>query len=283
MVTEVSRAIVLGGGGVTGIAWELGYLAGLEKAGVAIARTDLYVGTSAGATVAVQVTSGMPLQDIWRLQLTTHPPATSNAVSFDPDELVQVMWRLEEASCDRRALRREVGRRAAATRLVMSPSERRAMIAERLLAHEWPRTKLALVAVDVDSGTPRVFSRDSGVALVDAVTASSALPWIYPPARIDEHRYMDGALRSMENADLARGCTKVLVLQAISMPGVHALDEQVAMLERQQAWVHVARPDTESLAAIGADILNPSACANTALAAHAQGLADAPIIREQWN
>jgi len=39
---------VLGGGGVTGVAWEIGLLAGLAARGVKLGQADLVVGKSAG-------------------------------------------------------------------------------------------------------------------------------------------------------------------------------------------------------------------------------------------
>ncbi len=46
------QALVLGGGGVAGIAWMTGLLAGLADAGQDVTGADLLVGTSAGAAVA---------------------------------------------------------------------------------------------------------------------------------------------------------------------------------------------------------------------------------------
>ena len=53
-----SRALVLGGGGVTGIAWMTGLLAGLAEAGTDLTSADLVVGTSAGSVVGAQILSG---------------------------------------------------------------------------------------------------------------------------------------------------------------------------------------------------------------------------------
>ena len=53
----MTRALVLGGGGSAGNAWEIGVIAGLLDAGVDVTDADLVVGTSAGSTVAVQVMS----------------------------------------------------------------------------------------------------------------------------------------------------------------------------------------------------------------------------------
>ena len=55
------KALVLGGGGITGIAWETGLLTGLAAAGADLTGADRVVGTSAGSIVGSQVTSDTPL------------------------------------------------------------------------------------------------------------------------------------------------------------------------------------------------------------------------------
>ena len=50
-----TRALVLGGGGITGIAWEIGLLHGLIEAGVDLTGADLVLGTSAGSVVGAVV------------------------------------------------------------------------------------------------------------------------------------------------------------------------------------------------------------------------------------
>jgi NTE family protein len=51
----MTRALILGGGGVTGIAWEAGVLQGLADQGIDIANWDMVVGTSAGAIVGTKL------------------------------------------------------------------------------------------------------------------------------------------------------------------------------------------------------------------------------------
>jgi NTE family protein len=70
-------ALVLGGGGVTGAAWELGLLAGLADEGMELTGADLVVGTSAGAIVGAQVTSGASLAGLYQAQLA--PPGAEPA------------------------------------------------------------------------------------------------------------------------------------------------------------------------------------------------------------
>jgi NTE family protein len=66
-------ALVLGGGGVTGIAWELGVLAGLAEVGLDLTRADVVVGTSAGSVVGAIVTNGEPLETAYARQLAGQP------------------------------------------------------------------------------------------------------------------------------------------------------------------------------------------------------------------
>ena len=64
---------MLGGGGITGIAWELGLLAGLAEGGVRLGEADLVVGTSAGSVVGAQLLSGAPVEELYASQL--RPPS----------------------------------------------------------------------------------------------------------------------------------------------------------------------------------------------------------------
>ena len=69
-----TRALVLGGGGVTGVAWEIGVLAGLAARGVELGSADLLVGTSAGAVVGALLAWGTDLAQLYEEQL--EPAAT---------------------------------------------------------------------------------------------------------------------------------------------------------------------------------------------------------------
>src|SRR5215469_5798748 len=66
--TTGEHALVLGGGGIAGIAWMTGLLAGLAEAGDDLTDADLIIGTSAGANVAAQLGSGLPLTDLFARQ-----------------------------------------------------------------------------------------------------------------------------------------------------------------------------------------------------------------------
>ena len=65
--------------------------------------------------------------------------------------------------------------------------------------------KLFIVAADLDTGkaTPFGAAGFDHVPISEAVKASAALPGLYPPARIDGHDYVDGALKKTLHASVA--------------------------------------------------------------------------------
>lgn len=275
------RALVLGGGGLSGVAWETGILAGLAAGGADVTTADYVLGTSAGATVAAQIGSGLAIAELFDRQ--TVPALQSAELTPDLGRVIELMesWAtLPLEFPDPAELRRVVGQRALAVQTVPE-AERRAVIAGRLPQHTWPSRQLAVVAVDAHSGEVRVFDNDSGADLVDAVTASCAIPGIWPPVTIGPARYIDGGARSVVNADLAAGYQRVLILAPMADP---SLDEQVAGLvgAGEEAEVLVITPDDESTAAFGLNPLDPAVRAPAARAGYAQGQRAAAAAARLW-
>jgi NTE family protein len=169
----------------------------------------------------------------------------------------------------------------------VTEAQRRAVIAARLPVDAWPSRRLAVVAVDAHSGESRVFDQESDVDLVDAVAASCAVPGVWPPVTIAGRRYVDGGVRSMENADLAAGFDRVLVLSLLSPDALSGpwpgLDQQVRALEEQGAKVAVVRPDDGSVTAIGVNPLDPATREPAARAGREQGRAEAARVAQFWS
>ncbi|KPC58434.1 patatin-like phospholipase family protein [Streptomyces chattanoogensis] len=277
----IRHGLVLGGGGVAGVAWQTGLLAGLLEGGVDILDADVIVGTSAGSTVAAQITSGTPLGELLARQIDPALQAPELSPVLDTDDLLELSLDAHDGATDALDLRRRLGAMALAAPTV-TEAERRAVIEARLPSHDWPRSELKIVAVDAETGAERVFGPASGVALVDAVTASCAVPGAWPPVTIDGRRYVDGGIRTTENADLAAGCDRILVLQVMAAPGRTHLDDQVAALRGRGAKVSVIRPDDSSASAIGPDLLDPAVRESAARAGHEQGLHAAPAVAALW-
>lgn len=75
MALEPDRiGLVLGGGGITGIAWELGMLHGLATHGLDLSNADVVVGTSAGSVVGTLISS-VSLDDALATQFEPPDPA----------------------------------------------------------------------------------------------------------------------------------------------------------------------------------------------------------------
>jgi NTE family protein len=273
-------ALVLGGGGVTGVAWELGILTGLTEAGVDLAKADLVVGTSAGSVVGTYVACGVDLEERYARQLaasTGEIPARLGVTAMA--RFAWVMLR----SPDPVTYAARIGRMALAASTVPEAS-RREVIAGRLGVTEWPSRRLLITAVDAITGEFKVFDRDSGVSIVDAVGASCAVPGVWPPVTIDGRRYIDGGIRSAANADLAAGADRIVVIAPVNAGGgpVGRLAAQVAAL-RRTATVAVIRPDRATRRAIGRNVLDPARRAPAARAGHAQATAVATTVAQVWD
>ena len=280
------RALVLGGGGLAGIAWQTGILYGLAEAGVDLAGAgvsgvdvsgpDLVVGTSAGSAVGAQLGSGLPLAELFERQADpARQSAELSPTGMPLDQLILTLEKLAEEVLDPAEKHRRVGALALAA-TTRTEADRRAVIEARLPSHEWPGWPLWVVAVDVHTGAHVVFDRDSGVGLVDAVAASCAVPGVWPPVTIGGSRYMDGGVRASTNVDLARDYGRVLVIAPMVEPG---FDDQLAELTGR---VQVIQPDDDSLAAFGTDVLDPAVRTPAALAGRSQGRRAATEISALW-
>lgn len=275
------RAVVLGGGGIAGIAWEIGLLHGLAESGVNVLDADLFVGTSAGSAVAGQITSTMPLGQLYQRQVDPALQTPEIAAELDLDEITELWAKAYEDAVDADDMRRRIGAVALAAKTVPE-ADRRAVIEARLPSHEWPKARLLLVAADANTGEVEVFDRDSGVGLVDAVAASCAVPGTWPPVTIGASRYVDGGVRSAENADLAAGHARVLVLQAMVLPDVTDLDEQVESLRQQGSTVLVVTIDEAAAEAMGPNPLDPAVREPAARAGYEQGRRQAALVADLW-
>src|SRR5216683_2568483 len=149
------RALVLGGGGVTGIAWETGLLAGLAEAGIDLSSADVIVGTSAGSVVGAQISSGAKLNDLYHAQLAD--PTGEIAARMGPTTTLRFVAAMAWPGDEQRA-RARLGRAALKARTVPE-AERRAVISKRLPSASWPERRLLITAVDAETGELRVFDR----------------------------------------------------------------------------------------------------------------------------
>jgi NTE family protein len=274
------RALVLGGGGVTGIAWEVGVLHGLAESGVDLTDATTTIGTSAGSAVAARLTTGTSLADAFAAQLA--PEHGEVAARISPLRLMRLTAALAQPGSPERRLAR-LGRSAMAATAAVTPERRLEVIRARLGDVDWPDRDLRLTAVEAETGTFTVFDRTAGVALLDAVAASCAIPFTWPPVAIDGRHYIDGGMRSPANADLAVGAEAVVVIAPIprSTNRTTAIPTQLAATGA--ARTAVVSPDAAARAAMGRNPLDPAKRAASAEAGRRQAAAVLSAVRAAWS
>lgn len=241
-------ALVLGGGGITGAAYHLGVLNAMNAMSdrATVNDFDLYVGTSAGAVVASCLANGITPDQLTRAQLGT---GTGEIPEIGPDDIL----RPERRGILKSAVRWPFSvlgamRRYAAHPFSTSVIDGFGALAEGLPpgmyttdgTEEWmrrvfesggrsnrfheTRRQLLITATDLDSASRVVFGRSSTnpIPISEAAAASTAIPLLYSPRRIEDRIYMDGGLRSATNIDVAisHGAKLVVCINPL-VPYVH--------------------------------------------------------------
>lgn len=183
-IRPVKIGLALGGGAARGFA-HVGVIAVLEEAGL---KPSLVVGTSAGSLVAALYASGKSSAQLQQTALKMEEAAITD-------------WMLPIVG-------RGMFRGEALGRYVND------LLAGRLI--ENMAMPLGIVATDLNSGQPVLFRRgDTGTA----VRASSAVPAVFVPVKINGREYVDGGLASPVPVRFARQMGAELVIAVdISSP-----------------------------------------------------------------
>ncbi len=267
-------ALVLGGGGVAGIAWETGILRGISDESPGAARalldSDVLLGTSAGSAVVAQIGTEQSLSRLFARQLSEGSAEIDPGVEIDGIlELFLAALSDRDATLSQR--RQRIGAVALAAETVAAPV-RREVIAQRLPSHVWPQRALRITAIDIDTGELVVLDRDSGVDLVDAVAASCAVPGAWPPVTIADRRYMDGGIGSTINLHLVEDCSTAVVLVPAGPDAPSAFGAGAATeIDGFGGTAFGVFADDESLDAFGPNPLDPRCRPASARAGRAQG------------
>lgn len=265
---------MLAGGGLAGIGWETGILRGIAdeapETAKALLDVDVVVGTSAGSTVAAQLGSGLGLDVLFDRQTATSATELNPDVGIDEITELFVNAMLTPNTTTAEKLQK-IGAVALSTQTV-TEAVRRNVIAQRLPSHDWPDRMLRISAIDTETGELVMFDRNSGVGLVDAVAASCAVPAVWPPVTIGQHRYMDGGVGSSVNMALANDCAVAVVLvpsgRSTPSPFGDGASEEVEAFGGAAFGVFA---DDESIAAFGPNPLDPACRKPSALAGREQG------------
>ena len=283
-----TRALVLGGGGAVGIAWETGIIQGLLDGGLDATQADLIVGTSAGSVVGTQLAYGRSARDLLAAQDAPRQGTAGGGASADVGVLRELFQKWAGARELTEALRAQIGALALAAKTASEETWINSF-KRTLGSSDWPERPLILTGVDTASGEFVTWDRDSGVPIELAVAASCAVPGLFPPVTIKGARYMDGGVRSGTSADLASGHQVVLIVAPMGAKadGIgrimrHHLDAEAETLRAAGSAVEVVLPDAASLEAFGPNMLDPTRGKEAAAAGVRQGNAAARQLRAVW-
>ena len=272
-------ALVLGGGGITGIAWELGILKGLADAGVDLSGADVVIGTSAGSVVGAQITSGQSLGELYDEQLA--PADQEIGANLSKAMLLRMVLPMVLPGHPYRK-RARIGK--AALRAHPPGGEKRIeVIRSRIGVEDWPERDLRVTAVEAESGKSVVFDRNSGVDLVHAVAASCAVPLVWPAVTINGLHYIDGGMRSTANVDLAEGAEAVVVIAPLPQAFSKATSIRSQLDRAGPTRRTVVTPDSAALADIGKNVLDPAKRADAARSGLRQAAEVVEKVRAVWD
>lgn len=294
----VTRAVVLGGGGPVGVAWEAGLAAGLDDGGVRLAEADLFVGTSAGSIIGSQLALGRAPRELFEAQLAIaeddRPEMRPVQRNIDIAPLIQAYVKMYTTDLSSEQFRKEVGQFALQAEAI--PEEEWLPTFGRDSNYDsWPEREYICTAVDAATGEFVSWSKDSGIPLQLAVASSCAVPGVVEPVTINGKRYMDGGMGSGTNAELAAGYGKVLVVPVFavgrSRPGT---DEAVVARLRQRfedelqpirdagGEIEVISPDDDSRDAFGPNLMDGTRRKPVAEAGLRQGRNEAERLKAWW-
>ena len=303
-----NTGLVLGAGGLVGLAYHAGVLRALERVG-GIAPNDagLIVGSSAGSVVGAYLRSGMPVDEFWQLITGSHPSLIAGG-RLGMETRRDVWDPIYRGPF-------EFGRRVLGSSYVLSrslvriPTPRIPLLLERMfpagmfsmqegrrrlrqeLSEDWPRRHLWLCAVDVGTGRRIVLGRDDRdrigprMSLPDAVVASCAIPGVYRPVRFGRMTLVDGGVRSTSNMDLAveAGCRYIIAVAPMAFDTVNrphlahqlvrrwparSLAGEAALAWRKGSSVLLFRPSGPEVRLHGMDLMRTDGLDEVANAAY---------------
>lgn len=226
--------LALAGGGPLGAIYEIGALCALEDSlhGLDLTQLDHYVGVSAGGFIAAGLANGITPRALCSLfiQSDEQKPTQGSpqAETFDPTLLmepatsefarraimlpgllVSAWWRL---LVERKPVMNVLERLGAAlptgvfsNRLIDVQLAKLFSAPGRTNDFRQLKAKLTLVATNLDNAESVAFGRPGWdhVPISQAVQASAALPGLFPPVEIDDHYFVDGALKKTMHASVA--------------------------------------------------------------------------------
>ena len=273
--------LVLGGGGLVGMAYHAGALKALEDHGIDGGGADVIVGTSAGSILGSYLAAGWSATDFYDYAHGRHPRAKERADAergiarsvFSPlwasprERVARSVGSLFAIVSSRgywnRATRGRVPiqllRRAFPSGMYSNTETRLRL--EEDLPSAWPRGGLVVCAADLYTGERVAFGSDGAppAPLPAAVLASTAIPGVFPPVKIGERNYVDGGIVSATSLDLAvaAGCTSIVCIAPLGYRNEGGIAEPRLWLPMamRSLFARTLRREVNAARAKGVDVL----------------------------
>lgn len=299
-------ALVLGAGGLVGVAHHAGVVAALsDELGFDDEHADLVIGTSAGSAIAAYLRSGWSPEALLKRTSELHE-AAPGPLSGGALDLIR------HGIGSAYVVARATVRVPSVLSLPPLPMLRRAFpagvatmgkgpsILERELPRTWPERPLWLATYDLVSRRRVVLGRpgEPYVAMSTAVRASCAIPGVYAPVRAADGVLVDGGAWSLTNLDLASlaGCDTVLCVAPLSFDparppeardrvvrevSTRALVRATDRLRRQGIRVVTLAPGPREVAAQGVNLMRSTGLEHVADVAYGETVAHLRRLKQR--
>ena len=283
----LSSAVVLGGGGVFFVAWQVSYLAALAEHGVGLAGAPRVVGTSAGSLVSSVLEAGNIGRFRKEVGLLARAPrllgalAPSGRLNPSQERARDLFFLAQDAEPE---TIRTIGHAALAAQ-APGPSVMPRNVALMLASRRWPSDGLRITCVDAYTGERCVVTGAHGVRVTRAVAASSAVPGLFTPQPVLDRRCMDGGVSGTgTHLDLVAGARRAVVLNltdgagaetgALTSTPTSVVDELTA-LEASGTAVFHRMPETMDILTL----MDPDAVPDAIAMGARQAAADVDELR----
>lgn len=285
------RAVVLGGGGLFFIAWQVAYLRELQRRGVDLSAATVIVGTSAGSVVASLLAAdriGLASKELsWMAKMPSVVAALAPASDLTPSQDRALTMFRDATNAEPDTIRR-IGHAALAADAPTAAKLHRS-VASLLALREWPATALAITTVDTFTAERLVIRSDARVPVARAAAASSSVPGLFTPQPIADRKCMDGGVSgSGTHTDLAVGAERVVILSlsAMSTRAVPMLTIAPDSLSVEAAAVRAAGGQAFVRGPLETDLdvlMSPTSVPDGAAMGIKQASEDADALAAFWN
>lgn len=282
MEKQFQQALILGGGGQFGIAWELGYIRGLQDEGISLRNSDMIVGTSAGSQVGSLLASDKSWEALWEEQVLSDIHEESPADSKTMMNLFTQFDAIADNASDSFSWVQGMANLAINTATKFDEEKHISQIKNRVGQISWGNA-LHIVATSATTSQRQMWNVNDRVDVYHAMSASSSLPGVWPVTTVGDDKYFDGGSYSVENADVAKDAAKAIIFATgLPIKTPETLDDQLQILDSSNTSYQVIKPDNSVMdifAKYGNNSVDPSLRKDIATVARQQGQNEAARLK----